>query len=198
MNTERLGSPAEFASQLVTHLAGFAEPALPVPPEADLRALLEAAFYASLHEEEGRKLEFGIAWQPEAHECTAVVAIASPVRVTPGNLAKLAPATSRDATSIAVRREAGELVAWALLERSLSSQQPLTIRVLTAGVLRVDYAGVARALYARGEILFYGGAHHVKSPARRLPRVWFGSLDHLGDPDARAHGGRIWIRAPSA
>jgi hypothetical protein len=68
VNTERLGSPAEFASQLIVHLAGFVEPSLPLPAEADLRALLEATFYASLHEEEGRKLEFGIAWQPEARD----------------------------------------------------------------------------------------------------------------------------------
>jgi len=210
VNTERLGSPAEFASQLIAHLAGFVEPALPLPAEADLRALLEATFYASLHEEEGRKLEFGIAWQPEARDCSAAVAIGSPVRVTPGNLAKLAPATSGEATAIAVRREAGELVAWALLERSASSHQPLTIRVLTAGVLRVDYAGVARALYARGEILFYGGAHHVKSPAQRLTRT-FSAWATAADPElgvdlraavitrlaaralAHGHGGMILI-----
>jgi len=210
VNTERLESPAEFASQLLAHLAAFAEPSLPVPPEADLRALLEATFYASLHEEEGRKLEFGIAWQPEARDCSAAVAIGSPVRVTPGNLAKLAPATSGEATAIAVRREAGELVAWALLERSASSHQPLTIRVLTAGVLRVDYAGVARALYARGEILFHGGAHHVKSPAQRLTRTfpaWTAAADADRGIDLRAavitrlaaralahgHGGMILI-----
>jgi hypothetical protein len=210
VNTERLGSPAEFASQLISHLAGFVEPALPLPVEADLRALLEATFYASLHEEEGRKLEFGIAWQPEAHDCGAAVAIGSPVRVTPGNLAKLAPATNGEATAIAVRREVGELVAWALLERSASSHQPLTIRVLTAGVLRVDYAGVPRALYARGEILLYGGSYLVKSPAQRLTRTfsaWTAGADAEHGVDLRAavitrlaaralahgHGGMILI-----
>ena len=210
MNHERLGSPAEFASQLITHLAGFVEPAQPLPAEADLRALLEATFYASLHEEEGRKLEFGVAWQPEARDCSAAVEIGAPVRVTPGNLAKLAPATAGESTAIAVRREAGELVAWALLERSASSHQPLTIRVLTAGVLRVEYAGVARALYARGEILFYGGTHHVKSPAQRLTRAfaaWTSAADPERNVDLRAavitrlaaralahgHGGMILI-----
>jgi hypothetical protein len=52
--------------------------------------------------------------------------------------------------------------------------------VVTAGVLRVDYAGVARALYARGEILFYGGAYEVKSPSQRLSRTfpaWSGGED---------------------
>lgn len=172
MNTERLGSVADLASQLSAHLAAFGEPGLPLPAEAELRALLDAAFYASLYEEEGRKLEFNVAWQPEARGCSAAVSIGAPVRVTPANLAKLAPATSGEQSSIAVRPEQGELVAWALLERAASARQPLTIRVLTAGVLRVDYAGVARALYARGEILFYGGAYQVKSPAARLTRAF--------------------------
>jgi hypothetical protein len=172
VNTERLGSVADLASQLAAHLAPFVEPALPLPDEGELRALLDAAFYASLYEEEGRKLEFNIAWEPGARGCSAVVSIGTPVRVTPANLAKLAPATTGDQSSIAVRREHGELVAWALLDRAASSRQPLTVRVLTAGVLRVDYAGVPRALYARGEILFYGGPYQVKSPAERLTRTF--------------------------
>jgi hypothetical protein len=171
VNEERLGSPVEFASQLAAHLAGFATAKLPLPTETQLRALVEAVFYASLHEEEGRRLEFGIAWQPETSECAAYVSM-SAVRVTPNNLAKLAPATSGDATSIAVRPEGGELVAWALLERGGAMHQPLTIRALAPGMLRVDYAGVARALYARGEIVFYGGAYNVKSPAQRMTRTF--------------------------
>ena len=86
--------------------------------------------------------------------------------VTPANLAKLAPATSADATAIAVRPDGNDLVAWALLERN--AHQALTIRVLAAGALRVDYAGVARALYARGEMLFHGGTHAIRSPSERL------------------------------
>jgi hypothetical protein len=199
VKNERVGSPAELATLLCTHLAGFAEPTLPVPSEADLRALLEAAFYGSLYEEEGRKLEFGIAWQPEARECAAVVAMMPTVAVTPGNLAKLAPATSGEATSIAVRREAGQLVAWALLERGAGMHQPLTIRVLTPGVLRVDYAGVARALYARGEILFHGGEYAVKSPVVRLTRTfaaWAADADPQTGVDLRAAViGRLATRA---
>ena len=205
MKTERLGTPVEFASQLAAHLAPFAEPTLPVPVESELHALVEAAFFASLHEEEGRKGEFGIAWQPETSECAAVVAMGN-VLVTPANLAKLAPATSGEATSIAVRRVGSELVAWALLERNATAHQPLTIRVLAAGTLRVDYAGVARALYARGEMLFYGGAHPVKSPSQRLTRAfpaWASAdgVDHraavvtrlAGRVLAHGHGGMVLI-----
>jgi hypothetical protein len=215
VNTEQLGSTAEFAGQLAAQLAPFAEPALPLPDEAQLRTLLEAAFFASLHEEEGRRVEFGVAWQPDLRDCAAVISM-SPLRVTPANLAKLAPATLSEATSIAVRVAPGsnDLVAWALLERSTASRQPLTIRVLTPGVLRVDYAGVARALYARGESLFNGGTHRVKSPARRLTAT-FAAWTANAEPDlgvdlraavitriaaralAHGHGGMILI-APAA
>jgi hypothetical protein len=172
VNTEQLRSPAEFADRLAAHLGTVAEPSLPLPEDQALGALLEAAFFASLHEEEGRKLEFGIAWQPEPRECAAIIAMRPAVRVTPGNLAKLAPATAGESTSIAVRMERGELVAWAIAEHAAASQQPLTIRVLAPGVVRVDYAGAMRALYARGEILLAGGAHEVKSPSQRLTRTF--------------------------
>jgi hypothetical protein len=182
VDTHRLGSPSEFAAELAAHLALCAEPELPMPDPAQLRELVEVTFYASLHEEEGRKLEFGVAWQPETSECAAVVAFGSPVRITPRNLAKLAPATLGEATSIAVRPEGRELVAWALLERSLTLHPALTIRVLGTGVLRADYAGIPRALYARGEILLQGGAHVVKSPARRLTRT-FSDWSACPDPE---------------
>src|SRR3569833_1135591 len=121
-----------------------------------------------MHEEEARRVDFGIAWQPDAHECSAVLAIATPLRTTPKILAKLAPATWGEATSLAVR-PAGpgpeDIVAWALLERSASTRQPLTIRALDVGVLRVDYAGIPRALYARGETVWLGGGDEFKSPA---------------------------------
>lgn len=189
MNEERLGSPEQFARQLAIHLAGFAEAASPLPSDVELAALVEATFFASLHEEEARRVEFSIAWQPGAHDCAAVVAITPPVRATPKNLAKLAPATWHEATSIAVRHDGTELVAWALLERSASAHQPLTIRALASGVLRVDYLGIPRALYARGEIFFLGGAHDVKSPAQRLTRAfpaWSTSTDSSAGVDFRA------------
>jgi hypothetical protein len=186
---ERLGSPREFAELLAGHLAGFAEAGLALPGDADLAALVEATFFASLHEEEARRSEFSVAWQPSARDCTAVVAMTKPVRATPKSLAKLAPATRREATSIAVRREGGDLVAWALLERNATAQPPLSIRVLASGILRADYAGIPRALYARGEIFLLGGAHEVKSPARTLTRTfprWSAGADPSQGIDFRA------------
>ena len=207
VNEELLESPRQFAEQLATHLAGMADPAAPLPTDAELLALVEATFFASLHEEEARRTEFSIAWQPAAHECAAVVTIATPVRVTPKNLAKLAPATWQEATSIAVRRDGDELVAWALLERSATAHQPLTIRAFATGTLRVEYGGIARALYARGEIRLLGGGHEVTSPARFLTSTFASWSAGTTDVDLRAlvvmrvaaralthgHGGMILI-----
>lgn len=172
MNEERLGSSTEFARQLAEHLAPFAQPKWPLPTDEQLARLVEVMFFASLHEEETRRAEFNVAWQLGSVDCTAVVTMTPPVPATPKNLTKLAPATQREATSIAVRRDGDRLVAWALLQRSASPGSPLTIWALGAGILRVDYAGIPRALYARGEILLLGGAHEVKSPARLLTQAF--------------------------
>src|SRR5689334_5900452 len=116
MKEELLGSPTEFAAQLARHLRAIAEPDSSLPSEPDLAALVESTFFASLHEEEQRRVDFSVAWQTGSEDCAEIVAI-TPIRATPKNLVKIAPATWRDATSIAVRRDGPDLVAWALLER---------------------------------------------------------------------------------
>lgn len=184
MIDERLGSPDEFANALGAHLEG---PEL--PDLRELRSLVELAFFASLNEEEGQKIAFTIAWMSHASADRAVFEIARPVRATPKNVAKLAPATSREATALAVRRAGDDLVVWALLQQNEAQEQPLTIRALAPGVLRVELAGVPRALYTRGETLLLGGAHEVKSPARRLTAAfasWSREADAKTRVDARA------------
>jgi len=189
VNEERLGSLSEFAAQLATHLARFRVPGLPLPDAGQLAAVVEATFHASLHEEEARRMDFGVAWQPDAHECAAVVALASTVRLTPKNLAKLAPATWGEATAIALRQDGDAVVAWALLERSATEHQPLTLRVLDVGVLRVDYDSVPRALYSRGEIVLLGDSSDVRAPSRWLTETfgaWRANAEHDGGSDLRA------------
>ena len=182
MRAENLSSPGQFAEAVAAHVATFARAELPVPGTADVIALVEATFYASLHEEEARRVELGVAWQPAPQGCTSVVAIAPVVPLTPRGLAKLAPATHREASSIAVRREPdGGLVAWALLEHG--TRLPFIVRVLGPGVLRVDYDGIACALYARGEMFLAGGEAPVKSAAALLTRTfaqWRDAADPTG------------------
>lgn len=180
MNEEHLRATGEFATQLTAHLEPLRDPALPIPSAAQLAALVEAVFYASLHEEEARRLEFGVAWKPDATECAAVLMLGTPVRLTPKNLAKLAPATPGESTAIAVRPDGEAIVAWALLERNTALRQPLIVRALDAGVVRVDYAGSPRALYARGEIVLFGDQAQVASASATLSTTfdaWRASID---------------------
>jgi hypothetical protein len=209
VKVERRESPREFAAQVAAHLTRFAQPDVPLPSDAELVELIDAMFFASLYEEEARRAEFGVAWQPAPGGCLSVVAM-TPLPATPANLAKLAPSTREEATSIAVRRDDGGLVAWALLEQNANTLQPLIIRALGSGVLRVDYAGVARALYARGEIYLAGRGHDVISPSQVLTKTFDAWRDGASDPariDPRAgvvtrlaaralehqHGGMILI-----
>ncbi|HEY0191507.1 MAG TPA: hypothetical protein VGC42_10330 [Kofleriaceae bacterium] len=183
MNEERLASPGEFVAALASHLGQFQVASLVLPSPAQLTALIEAMFFASLHEEEARRVDFGVAWQLDSRDCAAVVTLAHPVRLTPKNLAKLAPATWGEATALALRPDGDHIVAWAILERTAAAHQPLTIRALDAGVLRVDYAGVPRALYARGEIVLLGGDHDVHAPARWLTQTfaaWSANASAMG------------------
>lgn len=186
MNEERLGSARAFAEELGAHLAALAERGPILPSTEELVRLVELSFFASLHEEEARRSEFTLAWTGGAQHCTAAVALQAPVVATPKTIAKLAPAARREATSLALRRDGSELSIWALLQHGASVALPLTIRAIAPGVLRVDYLGVPRALYARGEILFLGAVHEVRSPARRLTEAfsrWAGSAPGV---DARA------------
>jgi hypothetical protein len=196
---ERLGTPSEFAARLAGHLADIADPTAPLPSAGQLAALVDATFYASLHDEERRRVDFSVAWQAGPEDCATLIAI-TPIRATPKNLVRVAPATWRDATSIAVRPDGDELVAWALLERHAAPCHPLTLRALGPGVLRVEYGGRSVALFARGEILFDGA---VKSPVEWLRRTF--SAWSANDPRpsvvariatralAHGHGGMILV-----
>ena len=189
MNQEQLGSWSAFAQQLSLHLETIAEPGLELPGVREIEQLVELGFFASLHEEEARRTEFTLAWTCGACGSEAIVEICAPVPATPKNVAKLAPATRGDATSLAVRRDGNLLMIWALLRNSALVESPLMIRALAPGVLRIDYAGSPRALYARGETLFLGAKHTAKSPMRRLTAAfacWAEAADPAKGIDARA------------
>ena len=211
MNDEQLGSTVTFAQELAARLEAIGEPSAPLPDARALAQLVEVSFFAGLHEEEARRTELALAWTEGMKGCSAVIELARPVPATPKNIAKLAPAANRDATSLAVRPEGDGLVVWALLQHGTSRQLPLMMRLLAPGVLRADYLGVPRALYARGEILFVDEAHRVEAPARRLTEA-FTCWREEAEIDARAatvtrlaaralehgHGGMILILPANA
>ncbi|MEJ7598983.1 MAG: putative sensor domain DACNV-containing protein [Kofleriaceae bacterium] len=209
MNHEQLGSPAELARGLTTHLAAFAVEDAPIPDEAVLHALVDATFFASMHEEEARRLQFGVAWQPNRCECAALVALDPPVRVTPSNPAKLAAGDRgrRDLDRRPPRR--GPPGRLGPADGTLATQPQLTIRVLAPGVLRIEYAGIPRALCPRRDPV-PGNPHVVKSPALRLTRTFAAWRDGRSSDDghrsarrdrhaarhralAHGHGGMILV-----
>lgn len=215
MNEERLGSPAGFAAELATHLDTVAAGDDQLPTADELARLIELAFFASLHEEEARRTEVTLAWASGVRHCAAAVALGAPVLATPKTIAKLTPAVQQTATALAVRLEQDQPVIWALLQHTTPSEQPLVVRAIAPGILRVDFHGLPRALYARGETLFLGGTHRVISPAERLTasfEPWASSVTGLPRIHPRAatvthiaaralahrHGGMILIVAAGA
>lgn len=189
MNEERLGTTAAFVERLAVHLAQLGDEGPPLPDARELAQLVEVSFFAGLHEEEARRTALTLAWTGAVADCAAALALSTPVHATPKSLAKLAPAAQRDSISLAVRSDGEKLVVWALLQHASTRMLPLMVRCLGPGVLRVDYRGQPRALYARGEMLFLGGAHPaVKSPARRLTAAFPCWRDAAGEPgiDSRA------------
>jgi hypothetical protein len=172
MNDEQLGSTASFAQRLFEHLGSIGDDASVLPSARELEQLVDVSFFAGLHEEESRRYPLSLAWTGGARGCVAAVALATPVVATPKTIAKLAPAAQRESTSIAIRPEGEQLVAWALLQHGSSRELPLMIRSLGPGLLRVDYRGQPRALYARGEMQFLDTQHPAMSPARRLTSVF--------------------------
>jgi hypothetical protein len=186
---ERVGSTHDFADEVSRHLEGG-----DLPDADELRLLLETAFFASLNEEEGRRLGFTLAWTSEAAAGEEAFELARPIAATPKNVAKLAPATLREATAIAVRRagrhgDAGGLVLWALLQHNEARQPPLAIYALAPGVLKVAHRGIPRALYAGGQILVLEPEHPAPSPARQLTATftcWSRDADPVTHIDPRA------------
>jgi len=189
MNSEQLGSWSEFAQQLSRHVEAIAQSGPELPNAREIEQLVELAFFASLHEEEARRTEFTLAWTGSRGGWESIVEMRAPVLATPKNVAKLAPATRQNATSLAVRRDGDALVIWALFRHTALVESPLMIRALAPGVLRVDYAGSPRALYARGETFLLGGEHVVKSPTQRLTAAfccWANAADPTTRIDTRA------------
>jgi hypothetical protein len=189
MNYERLESIAAVSRLVSEQLDAVPENRGICPGREDLERLIEVAFFATLHEEETRRTEFDLAWVPNVEVGARVVTMGAAVVLTPKNLAKLAPATRREASSIAVRRDGDALVGWALVQYDPASALPLTIHGLAPGVLRIANRGVPIALYARGEILVESSASPVKSAARRLTSAfaaWKSGADARTGIDPRA------------
>jgi hypothetical protein len=124
--------------------AGRAIALLPEPPgRAELRVLLEQAFWASLQTEEGRPATFSLCWVdplpllPFGLGLSRLV-LEEPIPLTVDAIRKLAPALVSGNTNIGVTRggQPGDLVIWGL---SRGDHFELEVRVVRPGFLTLEY-----------------------------------------------------------
>lgn len=83
----------------------------PEPEPADIEAIIDAAFWASLRREEGVTPTISLALLPPSNAGHALT-FQSRLPLRPAALAKLAPAVERPGIHLGVWREAGELAVW--------------------------------------------------------------------------------------
>lgn len=83
----------------------------PEPAPADIEAIIDAAFWASLRREEGVTPTISLALLPPAAAGQALT-FATGLPLRPAALAKLAPAVERPGIHLGVWREAGQLTVW--------------------------------------------------------------------------------------
>lgn len=83
----------------------------PEPESADIEAIIDAAFWASLRREEGVTPTISLALLPPSAAGQALT-FATRLPLRPAALAKLAPAVERPGIHLGVWREAGELTVW--------------------------------------------------------------------------------------
>jgi len=109
----------------------------PLPSESDLRALVETALWAGLRREEGRPLSFSFAYVPQQQcEPNERIDFASPVRLVPSELARIAPALLPKTSRFGVSSLHGSLRVWGI---TLDPPPCVKVRALAPGRVVVKY-----------------------------------------------------------
>lgn len=130
---------ATFAARIAAHFASKRSAGAVAPPPIDpeaIAALVDAAFWASLQREEGYAPEISLAFLPPERAQNPLL-FATPLRLNPRKLARLAPAVERPGIHLGVRRDGDDLVVWGTT-RSLPTLC-FVAEVLGPGLLVVKY-----------------------------------------------------------
>lgn len=136
----------------------------PIPSTESLRELLDAAFFASLSQEEGQPATFTLIYSnPEiaASSAWTCVRLKDPLPLSTEHIRKLSPAAPPSTVDIAVFEHDGRLKIWGLLytrystptSRSFSSG--LTVTAVQTGVLTVKFTDREILSYSRGDSVFF-------------------------------------------
>jgi hypothetical protein len=126
----------------------------PVAPEPDLEAIetiADAAFWASLRREEGRTPRISLAFLPPS-ATTQPLLFERQLPLSPGGLAKLAPAVERPGIHLGVWRDrGGEFRVWGTARRLPALC--LVVEVVTSGLLVVKHRGETLGKFANVAVL---------------------------------------------
>ncbi|MDB4927519.1 MAG: hypothetical protein JWM10_3 [Myxococcaceae bacterium] len=168
--------------EVLASLAAASGVLRPTPTPAQLRALIEAAFWASLYTDEGRQATFALAWgAPFAGP--GQLRFAASLPVSPASLAQLSPALRTGQMLLGVAPSDEGFVAWGILDSDAVGHPLFVVEVLGPGLIVVRYGARNLALFARdrAELVDHGrlNARHV------LQRV-FGA--ELSDAERLARG----------
>lgn len=107
-----------------------------VPDVADIEAVIDAAFWASLRREEGYIAKMSLATLSQA-DTTAPIAFEHPLPMTTETLVRVSPAVERPGLHLAVARQDGELVIWGTV-RAIPASVPV-VEVIAQGLIVVKH-----------------------------------------------------------
>jgi hypothetical protein len=148
--------PGRWLDEIDAAVAVHPAPALLRPTIEELRALLDVAFFAGLHEEEGRRVTFDLALVAREAAARAAwdhLAFDRPLPLDARRLAKLALAACAGRTAVGVEPAAGGgLQIWGLAHFGPTAALPscLLVRGQGPGVVSVEIAGDTLFRYALG------------------------------------------------
>jgi hypothetical protein len=175
----------------------------PTPDAATVEAVIDAAFWASLRREEGRPPKISLAYLPP-EQAEPPLMFARTLPLTPGALAKLAPAVERPGVHLGVWRCDGEnLCVWGTTR--VIPRLCFVLEVVEPGLLVVKYrrgsdAGkFANVVVLRGDevkMVDVGGASQPDCPGMVTSLLGFGAAAPADEVDVlvqvavsmRAHG----------
>ncbi len=138
----------EVVDGVLALLASTPDAPRPAPSSAQLRALIEAAFWASLYTDEGRQATFALAWGTALTE-PGQFRYASPVPVSPTSLAQLSPALRTGQMLLGVAPSGDDFVAWGILDADAVERPLLVVEALEPGLIVVRHGARNLALFAR-------------------------------------------------
>src|SRR5438105_3651079 len=118
MDTSRYGGANAAAPRVAAHFANHIKAAqrdgqavAPAPGVSTIETIIDAAFWASLHRQEGYTPKISLAYLPPEQAARPMV-FERPMPLTPAALAKVSPAVERAGIHLGVWERDGELCVW--------------------------------------------------------------------------------------